>query len=72
MKVFFFSAVGAQVSLTMEDVVEVYKGDSAVIRCQYSFAQHPNMVMVQWFVVRTNHLYDAPTNISNELVVLPP
>ncbi|KAK3527376.1 hypothetical protein QTP86_021921 [Hemibagrus guttatus] len=42
--------VGAQVSLTMEDVVEVYKGDTAVIRCQYSFDQHPNMVMVQWFV----------------------
>ncbi|XP_026871691.2 cell surface glycoprotein MUC18 isoform X1 [Electrophorus electricus] len=42
--------VAAQVVLNMEDVVEVYKGDSAVIRCQYSFTQDPSMVMVQWFV----------------------
>ncbi|KAI5608367.1 cell surface glycoprotein MUC18, partial [Silurus asotus] len=48
--VFFCFAVGAQVFLNMEDVVEVYKGDSAVIRCQYSFAQNPSVVMVQWFV----------------------
>ncbi|TSP36115.1 Cell surface glycoprotein MUC18 [Bagarius yarrelli] len=34
----------------MEDSIEVYKGDSAIIRCQYRFAQQPNMVMVQWFV----------------------
>ncbi|KAG7314543.1 hypothetical protein KOW79_021846 [Hemibagrus wyckioides] len=46
----FTQEVGAQVSLAMEDVVEVYKGDTAIIQCQYSFAQHPNMVMVQWFV----------------------
>ncbi|XP_027034569.2 cell surface glycoprotein MUC18 isoform X2 [Tachysurus fulvidraco] len=47
---YFTQEVGARVSLTMKDVVEVYKGDSAVIRCQYNFTQHPSMVMVQWFV----------------------
>ncbi|XP_026777432.1 cell surface glycoprotein MUC18 isoform X2 [Pangasianodon hypophthalmus] len=47
---YFTQEVGAQVSLNMEDIVEVYKGDPAVIRCHYSFAQDPNMVMVQWFV----------------------
>ncbi|XP_017315494.1 cell surface glycoprotein MUC18 isoform X1 [Ictalurus punctatus] len=47
---YFTQEADAQVSLTMEDVVEVYTGDSAVIRCQYNFAQDPNMVMVQWFV----------------------
>lgn len=59
--------VGAQVSLNMEDIVEVYKGDSAVIHCHYSFAQDPKMVMVQWFVVCTIHLFDTPTNISTLL-----
>ncbi|XP_062844705.1 cell surface glycoprotein MUC18 isoform X2 [Trichomycterus rosablanca] len=44
------NGVGAQVTLKMEDIVEVYMGDSAQIHCQYSFAQKPSMVMVQWFV----------------------
>lgn len=63
----FSLPVGAQVSLTMEDIVEAYKGDSAVIHCRYSFAQDPKMVMVQWFVVCTIHLFDTPTNISTLL-----
>ncbi|XP_060769441.1 cell surface glycoprotein MUC18 isoform X2 [Neoarius graeffei] len=46
----FTQEVGAQVSLNMEDIIEVYKGDSAVIHCRYSFARDPKMVMVQWFV----------------------
>lgn len=53
----FFLPAGAQVSVSMEDIIEVYRGDSAHIRCQYSFAQDPNMVMVQWFVVCTVHLF---------------
>lgn len=62
----FLLAVGAQVSVHMEEIVEVYKGDSAVIHCHFSFAQSPNMVMVQWFVVCTIHL------TTNKLVVLSP
>lgn len=63
----FLLAVGAQVSLNMEDIVEVYKGASAIIRCLYSFAQDPNMVMVQWFVVCTIHLFGTLTSISTLL-----
>lgn len=65
----FLLAADAQVSLTMEDVVEVYTGDSAVIRCQYNFAQDPNMVMVQWFVVCTipQHFHFACQLIGSPL-----
>ncbi|XP_076867199.1 cell surface glycoprotein MUC18 isoform X1 [Brachyhypopomus gauderio] len=42
--------VVAQVVLDMEDVVEVYKGNSAVIHCNYNFTRVPSVVMVQWFV----------------------
>lgn len=65
----FLLAAGAQVSLAMEDVVEVYTGDSAVIRCQYNFAQDPNMVMVQWFVVCTipQHFHFACQLIGSPL-----
>lgn len=52
----FLLAVGAQVTLKMDDVVEVYKGDPAIIHCHYSFAQNPSMVRVQWFVVCTHPL----------------
>ncbi|XP_069001913.1 cell surface glycoprotein MUC18 [Embiotoca jacksoni] len=43
----------AKVQLTMHDSVEVYRGDSAEIPCQYSFTDadnEPSFVMIQWFV----------------------
>ncbi|XP_030648834.1 cell surface glycoprotein MUC18 [Chanos chanos] len=46
----FVLSVGAAVDLTIEDVVEVYKGDKAEIHCQYAFTEEPTMLMVQWFV----------------------
>lgn len=50
---YIFLAVGGQVTLNMEDTIEVYLGDSATIHCKYSFAEQPSMLMVQWFVVST-------------------
>ncbi|KAM9440902.1 cell surface glycoprotein MUC18 isoform 2-T2 [Clarias gariepinus] len=47
---YFTQEVGAQVSLTIKDVIEVYKGDSVVIPCQYNFEQVPKTVTVQWFL----------------------
>lgn len=52
-RIFLLFAVGAQVSLTIKDVIEVYKGDSVVIPCQYNFEQVPKTVTVQWFLVCT-------------------
>ncbi|KAI4900713.1 hypothetical protein NFI96_029146 [Prochilodus magdalenae] len=43
-------AVGAEVSVEMVGDEEVYKNQSAEIRCQYSFSENVSTVMVQWFV----------------------
>ncbi|KAJ7997003.1 hypothetical protein DPEC_G00224400 [Dallia pectoralis] len=47
---FFSFNVWAKVDMTMEDIVEVYLDESADIRCQYVFSEHPRAVMIQWFV----------------------
>ncbi|KAL0994472.1 hypothetical protein UPYG_G00122680 [Umbra pygmaea] len=40
----------AKVVVTMEDSVEVYRGDSADISCQFQFSEQPLTIMIQWFV----------------------
>ncbi|GAA6223812.1 cell surface glycoprotein MUC18-like isoform X1 [Lates japonicus] len=48
----------AKVTVTMDESVEVYLGDSAQIPCQYSFTDannEPSFVMIQWFVRRNRN-----------------
>ncbi|XP_066515710.1 cell surface glycoprotein MUC18 isoform X2 [Hoplias malabaricus] len=42
--------VVADVSVDMVGDTEVYKGESAQIRCQYTFTKNTSTIMVQWFV----------------------
>ncbi|KAM6970045.1 cell surface glycoprotein MUC18 [Aplochiton taeniatus] len=44
--------VWAKVNMRVEEMVEVYLGDSAELHCQYSFSdsETPTFTMVQWFV----------------------
>nr|XP_023672020.1 cell surface glycoprotein MUC18-like isoform X1 [Paramormyrops kingsleyae] len=46
--------VKAVVTVTMTDTLEVFRGNTVEIPCQYSFHEEPSMVMIQWFVAEAS------------------